>query len=237
MADTTGPQKYYFDLHIFDEPEADHQEEEAEPPPPTYSQEELDEARRLGHAEGKQDGRDEAYNELQAQMNKTLEVMGGQLQKLQAHENKREKAYEKESVALVRNLLDALFPDLAAHYGQEEMLNFIHDIVTRSGDEEKIRIEISQQEHDQLQAHIRDYAPDGLLEVKTNTDLSPGDCRVEWRDGGAVRDQSAQLEAIRKHFDAILAGDGENGHNSPEPEETKNENDGNALNQEDESNE
>ena len=237
MADTTEPQKYYFDLHIFDEPETDQQEEEAEPPPPTYSQEELDEARRQGHAEGKQEGRDEAYSELQAQMNTTLEALGGRLEELQAREQAREQTYEREAVELVRNLLDTLFPGLAEHYGRDEMLTFIHETVTRNGDEAKIRIDVSQQEHEQLKDHIQGFAPEGLLDVRASDTISPGDCRIEWKDGGAVRDQSAQLEAIRTHFDAILAENGENGHNATEDQEATSENESNALNREDDSHE
>lgn len=238
MADTPKTEKYYFDLHIFDEPDADQPEEEAEPPPPTYTQEELDEAHRQGHSAGKQEGRDEAYSEIQASMTRTLEAMRSELQQIQAREQAREKAYEKESVELMRNLLGTLFPRLAEHYGQQEMLDFIHDVVTRNGDAPKIRIDVSQQEHERLAEHIQNYAPEGMLEIRAGGDLSPGNCRIEWRDGGAVRDQSAQLEEIRAHFDAILAENGENGHTetTQHDEATRNSHD-KALNQEDESHE
>lgn len=245
MVDTTKPEKYYFDLHIFDEPEADEQqeeedkkqEEEAEPPPPTYSQEELDEAREQGRVQGKQEGRDEAYNQLEASMNKTLEALGDELQKLKIREETRERAYEKEVLDLVRKLLDTLFPRLAHHYGREEMLHFIHEVVRGNGDETKIRIDVSQQEHEKLQPYIQNYAPEGLLEVREAEDLAVGDCRIEWRDGGAVRDQSAQLEAIRTHFDAILAEDGDNVHNSQSQGKSTSESGDQTLKQEDKSHE
>lgn len=235
MADTPKTEKYYFDLHIFDEPDPQQQAEaeEEEPPPPTYSQEELDEARQQGHAEGKQAGRDEALSELQATMNATLETLGKQLQQLHKQEQAREHAYEREALDLVRNLLDTLFPGLAGKYGQEEMLTFIQDVIQHNGDASKIRIDLSPQEHETLQDHIRNHAPEELLEIRANDSLAPGDCRIEWQDGGAVRDQSAQLDAIREHIDAILAEDDENGHNTSRQDTTQSQSDDKAPNQED----
>jgi flagellar assembly protein FliH len=45
---------------------------------------------------------------------------------------------------------------------------------------------------------------DGKLAVVGDDALVPGDCRVEWGDGGAERDQSAMWAQIDQAVDAAL---------------------------------
>jgi flagellar assembly protein FliH len=43
-------------------------------------------------------------------------------------------------------------------------------------------------------AHARGF--EGRLVVMSDSDMAPGDCRIEWADGGVNRDEAATLSAI-----------------------------------------
>src|SRR5262249_6630419 len=55
-------------------------------------------------------------------------------------------------------------------------------------------------------AHQRGY--DGRLVILAEPDVAPGDCRIEWADGGRIRDQAAIdgviAELVTRYIDARL---------------------------------
>jgi flagellar assembly protein FliH len=65
----------------------------------------------------------------------------------------------------------------------------------------------------------RGHGFDGRLVVLAEQDLSPGDCRIEWADGGMVRDRAATEAAIAQAVGRYVASrraDGEPGGASDE---------------------
>jgi flagellar assembly protein FliH len=49
---------------------------------------------------------------------------------------------------------------------------------------------------EQIEEIARAGGFDGRLAVISDDNLAPGDCRVEWADGGVIRDSSATTSAI-----------------------------------------
>src|SRR5688572_2154193 len=97
-------QKYFFTENIFDE---DHVEET---PPPSFSEQELAEARQKSAVEGKQQGLKEAENSQLKQTLVVLEKIQKQLAELSAAESLREKIFEKETLELCLAIFERLFP-------------------------------------------------------------------------------------------------------------------------------
>lgn len=52
----------------------------------------------------------------------------------------------------------------------------------------------------------RERGFDGRLVVLAEPDIAPGDCRIEWADGGVIRDRSAADAAIAELIARYLAG-------------------------------
>ena len=51
----------------------------------------------------------------------------------------------------------------------------------------------------------------GRLVVMGDPEIAPGDCRLEWVDGGVVRDRAAIAAEIDERIAAYLAARGPNG--------------------------
>jgi flagellar assembly protein FliH len=58
---------------------------------------------------------------------------------------------------------------------------------------------------EQLEGIARMRGFDGRLVVLAEPDIAPGDCRIEWADGGAQRDGARIAAAIDEAVDAYLA--------------------------------
>jgi len=63
-----------------------------------------------------------------------------------------------------------------------------------------------EQAHETLTAIARDRGFEGRLIVLAEPDIAPGDCRIEWADGGFVRDRNATDAAIAELIARYLGG-------------------------------
>ena len=57
---------------------------------------------------------------------------------------------------------------------------------------------------EQLEAQVRAHGFQGRLVVLSEPDIGPGDCRVEWADGGMVRDRAGVERAIEDAVNRYL---------------------------------
>ncbi|HLA20422.1 MAG TPA: FliH/SctL family protein, partial [Pseudolabrys sp.] len=71
-----------------------------------------------------------------------------------------------------------------------------HQLVTTPHIVVRIDADIYETAKDKLAeiAHARGF--EGRLMVTPDPAMAPGDCRIEWADGGVTRDQAATLSAI-----------------------------------------
>jgi flagellar assembly protein FliH len=61
---------------------------------------------------------------------------------------------------------------------------------------------------EKLQRIARDHGFEGRLVVLGEPDIPPGDVRIEWADGGIVRDRAAAERRIDDHVASALAMSG-----------------------------
>ena len=55
-----------------------------------------------------------------------------------------------------------------------------------------------------LQAVAADCGAEGRLRVLADAGISPGDCRIDWRGGGILRDQQAMWREIDRVIEAAV---------------------------------
>ena len=60
----------------------------------------------------------------------------------------------------------------------------------------RIGADIYETAKDKLEEIARARGFEGRLVVMSDAAMAPGDCRIEWADGGVNRDQAATLSAI-----------------------------------------
>ncbi len=208
--------KFLFDLRSFDEPEPE--PEEVVPPPPSFSEEELAAARTeehtRGYAEGKLEGNRLAVQSREQLTANTLRAISESFTMLFAAEYDREKTYEYEAVRLTLETIRKLFPVLNERFGQKEIHDVILKVLRTRGRQSVITIEVSPDDahsvEELLAGHWSDPESAPRYRVLAQKDLNPGQCRLAWEDGGAVRDAADLAAKITDSLAALLDKAGSN---------------------------
>lgn len=202
--------KFLFDVNDFDD--KDPVEELAEPPPPpppTFSEAELERARRDSLAQGRKEATEESEASRARHVADLLQTISREFSTLFAAEDLRNAQYEAESVRLTLAILQRLFPAMNQKYGLSEIQRVITEILESQREMAVIKLEVQPDYVETIQDHVKRVLKQanisGNCVVTGNQALGPGDCRMTWENGGALRESSAVAEDIERHMQVILA--------------------------------
>lgn len=203
-----------------------------EPPPPTFGEAELTAAREAGFREGmvtgNTAGREQGYAEghtagmiagaeaTRAELEGTdaalaaraLEQIAQGVANLIAEREAGNAARSDQPVHLALAIVRKLMPALARRNGLEEVEALIRACLTDLIDEPRLIVRVAAdtielvREH--LEATVANCGFDTKLVVLGDPDLGPGDCRVEWAEGGAERDTARLLADIDESASRLL---------------------------------
>ncbi len=199
--------KFLFDTS-FDRPEEPEEEkvpevEESEPEEealPTYSEEEVNAAREEGFAAGKKEGIAEAANATEHQIMELLKKMEGQFTELfrMQSESNSATAHDATTVAVV--VARKILPDLNQRNALGEVERFAEMALEKAIQEPHVVMRVNPQMHGSLAERIdaliagKEYG--GQIKLIADDDIPVGDCRMEWRNGGAERNIAAKMREI-----------------------------------------
>lgn len=200
-------EKFYFNVNIFDE-----QEEPTEPPPPMFSEGELGSARQQAFAQGKQEGVKEMEESLAKHTAKILEKISQDIQILFAAETEREKRYEREAVTLSLAIFHRLFPVYQEKFGFEELKGELETVLRKQEGQKQIIVHVAPAAVDGLKAHIANAKSNVNFIFEGDETMAIGACRLNWTDGGAVRDSEAMAAQIETAIKDLLAVKDVKGH-------------------------
>lgn len=186
---------------VLDDPEEE--APPAEPPPPAITQEMLDAAVAAAREDGLRQGRAEAADAREAARHAMQATLINQLRDAGTELRGAVDEAGSQLAALVLATLDAGFPALRARHGAAELSRFTRDIVGLLAQEPRIVIRIHpdmQPALDEVLAGLEPERREAIL-VEVREALPPGDARIAWRHGMAVRD----TEALRQRLGETLA--------------------------------
>jgi flagellar assembly protein FliH len=214
-------EKFLFNKNIFDEPDIEDDAPE-EPPPPTFSEEELEQTRKttydLAYNQGLQDGIKQEKESRDQQIAAVLKDISSQIGILFSAEQQRESIYEQESLRLCLAVFEQLFPEISERYGHEELSLSIASILEKQQGQTEIQIETHPYILEGIQNHLKTLPVDSALlsrlAFKENPSLAPLECRILWKDGGAVHNPADMALHIQTILQQALAGNGANRHDS-----------------------
>jgi flagellar assembly protein FliH len=210
-------QKYYFTANIFDE---DHVEEPEIPPPPVFSEAELEAARLKSLQEGKQAGLKEAEHSQLKQVGSVMDRIARDMAVLFEAEAAREALFRAESVRLCLSIFEKLFPVFQAKYGFDEMKAALDSVLQKQEAQSQIVISVSPEIAEETQKHLTDLQARGLRgthSVRADDSLPLGACKLAWENGGAFKSMETLAEEIKLIMEQALAGNGPTGHDKREP--------------------
>ncbi len=199
--------KYEFDLsfdHRFVpvEPELEPVviELEPEPPPPTFSLEELEAARSAAWSEGRSAGEDEMRASLQNQLARTGEVIAASLSDCVAQQKRVVAQIERQAGEIIVAMMRKLFPVLLERSGTDEIEAVIHDSIAQALDQPRIVVRCGASVAEQIDTLVHNAAAragfDGRISVLPDATLTRQDCRVDWAEGGVERTPHRMMEVI-----------------------------------------
>ncbi|NQZ14719.1 MAG: hypothetical protein HRT94_07850 [Alphaproteobacteria bacterium] len=208
--------KFLFDLNKFDEPDAPEIieeiiEEEIEPPPPTFSEDELEAAKAVSFTQGKSEGIQEERAKREQELTRHLGTISQQFQTLFANEIYREKAYEHEAIQLALEITEHLAPTLEDKLGADVLQKTIENAVMAQSKQSEIIIEVAETATEEINTLLDrvkqadENAP--KFKIKSSSELSEGACRLSWKDGGMVRDPKETAQSIKNELEKLLSSE------------------------------
>ena len=229
--------KFLFDLHKFDEPEEPEIEEivieeEVEPPPPTFSEDELEAAKAVAFTKGKSEGIQEERAKREQELTKILGTISDSFSTLFANELYREKAYEQEAVKLGLQITEQLAPTLQTTLGNDVLKETIVNAVLGQTKQSEIIIEVENSVKDEITALLEKLSEQNenspRFKIKGRDDLAAGSCELSWKDGGMVRNplktaadiQNSLMELLKDTKEPVPSGTNNDINNKTDSNDT-----------------
>jgi flagellar assembly protein FliH len=183
------------------------------PPPPTFSEQEMADAvaaaRKAALAEGVAKGRAETVADVERKTASALIAIGNNLAAIDKQVRAVATGLSENTVELGVAMTRQLFPELLRRAGAEEIAALFGQCLEtlRTEPRFKVRVSAAQAEEigQKLQAVAAKHGYDGRLDVLGDADLKPGDCKIEWAQGGMVRDRENIWKAIEAAIEQALA--------------------------------
>jgi flagellar assembly protein FliH len=199
-----------FDVEEEDVAEPAAPEPEPEVVVPTFSEEEMNAARAQAFAQGRDQGLAEAAAATEQAILQALSVLDQRLAELLHLATNSHAAATDDAVAVAIGIVRKLFPALSAQGALAEVEHTVVEAMRLVLDQPRLAIYVNEailpRLAERVEALSAEAAYRGQVELKPDAALPPGDCRVEWTDGGAQRDTAALWRAIDAILERNLAG-------------------------------
>lgn len=189
------------------------------PPPPTFSEAELEAARRQARAEGEAAGREQGHAQgvaetearIEAQLSDAYERLVERLELLMADRDAANEVRTTEPLRIGLAVIDRVLPEYIQRYGTAEIEAFMTQCLSEAIDEPRITFRVAEGVVGKIKPRLEQLAEErgfaGRLVVLGDASLGPADARVEWAEGGAERDTEQILQDIGAIASRLLGGE------------------------------
>jgi flagellar assembly protein FliH len=173
---------------------------EAEPPVPTFSEEEVAAARAEGRESGHAAGRAEAAAETDRLAALALEAIGNHIGTLGAVQEETLAITAREAIALAAGIARKAIPEIARHTAVPAIESFVTECLPRIFDEARVIIHVNAAVvgavTDRIDGITASCGFSGAVVVLPDAALAAEDCRVEWGNGGAEKNAETMWREI-----------------------------------------
>lgn len=167
------------------------------------------EAEAHGYRNGMNAAEAQARTEAERRTALALENIGAALQRALAGLTNVERKLEAEAVEVATAVAKKLAYELVARDPIAEIATLATTCLRELRSAPHIVARVHEDLHAEVQAQLTEIAAargfEGRLIVLGEADIAPGDCRLEWADGGVVRDQAATEALINDAVARYLA--------------------------------
>jgi flagellar assembly protein FliH len=189
----------------FDERDSSLEKDVGPPPEPTFTVAELEAARIAAFAEGRQTGDGEARASIECLAGEAAARAQVCLDQLHQDLVAFKEGLTRQTLELAMEIVRRLMPGLAEREALGEIEAVIRTCLITHASEPRIVVRVADplldNVRERLDAMSQQTGFAGKIILLADDGVAPGDCRVEWADGGAERD----LARLNRDVDAALA--------------------------------
>lgn len=183
-------------------------------PPPKKFDEATVEAERAaayekGLAEGQTLGFEAGEAAANARANDVRNVIVAALGEAFAAGEAAEAAIVWAAPAAAAQALSTAFPTFVARYGHDEILATAREALARAADEPRLVVRLAAEDYETIEPELAEIAEKsgfpGRIVTLEDADVTQGDVRIEWADGGLARNLSRTAAAISDALNELAA--------------------------------
>jgi len=202
--------KYLFDMPFDGTKQRVERSYAPKAPPPKFSAEEVEAAKLAAYAEGEAAGRNAAYGEHQQNIEQALQAIASVLGQIAGAEERARVAASREAVELASAIARKLAGRLIARQPQDQIEALVLRCMDDMRDEPRLVVRAAEnvvqlldQRVDQL---VAQSGFGGKVVLVPDDTMAPTDCRIDWADGSAERQQSALEQEVDQAVERYIAG-------------------------------
>ncbi len=162
--------------------------------------EESRQAQTSSHAQGHEEGRQQALNEIEAATQAILEQVAQAAHALFSQQHQLESNLKQEMVQLAYTIASKLSPALIKTKPLAEVEALIEDCMVTAHKEPRLVVRVSESITEAVSDRLEDMKAatcfPGDIVLIGEADFGPQDCRVEWPDGGTERRHTNTVKEI-----------------------------------------
>jgi len=170
------------------------------PPAPTFTEEELAVARKQAFEAGKREGISESLASIEQQVAITLDRLATDIGALFAAQTTNNDAMARDAANLALAVAKKLFPRLHETHGLGEIVGVTEEILANLIREPRLVVSVHEMHAEALRSRFNEFLARrgfaGTLDLRGESGLGAGDCRIEWMGGDAARDTAALFAEI-----------------------------------------
>jgi flagellar assembly protein FliH len=182
------------------------------PPPPTFSEAELAaavaEARKTALTEGQAKGKADATAQNERQTAAALTAIGTHFAKIDGEMQVVAGQLRETVIELSLAMVRRLFPEFARQHGLEEVKELLGRSLDTLRTEPRFTVKVAADQAEVLGGEVdalaRSRGFEGRIAVTADESLKPGDCRIEWSQGGMIRSADEIWKAIEAAMEQAL---------------------------------
>ena len=191
---------------------------------PKFTENDLAAARETAYQEGLAAGRREVADQAARVLDQKIEQLLAHIVDLQTGLSEKSEQISGQAAKLAFASARILAKELIDREPEGELLQLFEECVAKIKDAPHLVIQVPQTDLDSLRERITGIAAakgyEGKIVLMAEDGLQPGDCRIEWADGGISRDFSELENNIRQLVETRFASTVETEPTAPDESAT-----------------
>lgn len=202
--------KYLFDMPFDGSKPRVERSYAPKPPPAKFSAEDIEAAKMAAYAEGEAAGREAAYGEHQRNLEQALGNITTMLAEIAGAEERSRVAARKEAVEVAAAIARKLAGRLIARQPQDEIEALVLRCMDDMRDEPRLVVRANESVVQLLDTRLDQLIAQsgfgGKLVLVPDNAMASTDCRIDWADGSAERQQNALDQEVDQAVERYVAG-------------------------------